>query len=94
MEISHVNTSKSGYFKAELNGEEVGMLSYIWADDKRINVIHTGVEKAFTKRGIAHALVMDCIRYARENDLKIVSMCSYVRYVFEQDPGLADVLER
>lgn len=94
MKISHVNTSKSGYFKAEVDGEEVGILSYNWATEHRINIIHTGVEKAYTGRGIARALVLESIRYARENNLKIVPMCSYVRYVFEKDPTLSDVLER
>lgn len=92
MNITHVNTSKSGYFKAEVDGQEVGMLSYNWANEHRINVLHTFVNKEYTKRGIARALVMACIEYAREKDIKIVPMCSYVHYVFQQDERLSDVL--
>lgn len=92
MKISHVNTSKSGYFKAEVDGKKVGMMSYNWANEHRINIVHTGVEKEYMGRGIARAMVMEGIKYARENNIKIVPMCSYVRYVFEQDPSLSDVL--
>lgn len=91
MKISQVNTSKSGYFKAEVDGEEVGMMSYTWADEGRINIVHTGVEKEYTGRGIARAMVMEGVKFAREKGLKITPMCSYVRYVFEQDPSLEDV---
>lgn len=91
MKISHINNSKSGYFKAEIDGEEIGMLSYTWADKDRINVIHTGVEKEYTGQGIARDMVMACVAFAREKGLKITPMCSYVRYVFEKDPSLKDV---
>ncbi|MFT4202528.1 MAG: hypothetical protein QM610_01325 [Chitinophagaceae bacterium] len=47
MKISHINTSKSGYFKAEVDGKEVGMLSYTWANPRRVNAVHTGVEKEY-----------------------------------------------
>ncbi|MFT4204531.1 MAG: N-acetyltransferase [Chitinophagaceae bacterium] len=46
----------------------------------------------YTGRGIARAMVMECVQYAGENHLKIVPMCSYVRYVLEGDEALGDVM--
>lgn len=84
MEITHKNNSRDGYFIAEENGKRMGYISYEWMNDSVFAIMHTVVEPAFQGKGIAKMLLDAAVAYARENDLKIHAVCSYVVRQFEK----------
>lgn len=57
-----------------------------------MRIHHTEVPAAFEGRGIAAALVRAAIGYARENDLRVVPACPYVRAYMVKHPDTQDLL--
>ncbi len=92
MEIIHVKGSKRGYFKAEENGTEVGMMTYVYADSQKIIIDHTEVNPEFEGQGVGKSMVMAAVDFARENDIKILPLCTFAKSVFNKTPEIADVL--
>ena len=76
-------------------GEEESPAAYISFKHKNDNVIiaeHTVVSEALRGKGIASKLAVKLMDYARENDLKIVPVCSYVVGFFEKHTTYSDLL--
>jgi predicted GNAT family acetyltransferase len=61
-------------------------------DDGVMRMFHTEVPVAFEGRGIAATLVRAAIEYARENGLKILPACSYVRVYMRRHPEAQSML--
>ena len=57
-----------------------------------MQMFHTEVPVAFEGRGIAASLVRAAIAYARENGLRILPACSYVRVYMRRHPEAQSVL--
>ena len=57
-----------------------------------MQLFHTEVPVALEGRGIAALLVRDAIEYARENGLKVLPACSYVRAYMRRHPEARSVL--
>lgn len=53
---------------------------------------HTSVPPALEGRGIASRLVAAAFAHAREQDLRIRPLCSYVRIWSQRHPEVADLL--
>lgn len=89
MEIKQV---KKGAFVAEVEGKEIGHLDYTYQEKRIIILDSTEVEPDFRHRGIAKKLVMQTVKYARKEDLKIIPVCPYTVAVFKRmKEELADV---
>jgi uncharacterized protein len=53
----------------------------------RLAVFHTEVDPKFEGRGLAKLLLAELVRYARENELKIIPLCPYVNAQFRRHPA-------
>lgn len=67
--------------------------SYNMPSDGIINMNHTIVPPALEGRGIAAALVKAALEYARENGLKVMPSCSYVKAFIARHPEYGDLAE-
>ena len=92
MKIEQYNTDKNGFFKAMENYDEAGVLTYVWAGPDKIILDHTEVNSGFEGKGIGKQLVLEAVKYARENKIKILPLCPYAKSVFDKDTDLHDVL--
>ena len=61
-------------------------------DGRVMQLFHTEVPVAFEGRGIAASLVRAAIEYARQNGLKVLPACSYVRAYLRRHPEAQSVL--
>ena len=71
-------------FEAVVDGE-LSRANYRREGDV-LYMVHTEVPRAQQGRGIAAALVTAAIDYARENELKVAPVCSYVRAYMRRHP--------
>ncbi|MCD7914646.1 MAG: N-acetyltransferase [Tannerellaceae bacterium] len=53
---------------------------------------HTEVDGQFSGQGWGWKLVLECVKYARANHMKITPLCSFARQIFNQEPEIHDVL--
>jgi len=58
----------------------------------KIIVNHTYVSESLRGQGIALELVRKVIEYARQENIKIIPLCSYVKKVMTRNEKYTDVL--
>ena len=75
-----LHDDKSHRFYIPLDDEDAEIEYAI--NEKKIIFLHTGVPPAFEGRGIASRLAKEALEFAKNNDLKVISLCSYIsRYI-------------
>lgn len=94
MDIQHRQEGKRGAFFIMENDVVIAELTYGMTSPDTMLVSHTGVSPRLRGQGIAMKLVKAAVEWARENNIKVIPQCSYVRWAFEVKPELADVMKR
>ena len=92
MNVQHKKVDHRGKFYLEDQGEEVAKMTYVFAGDTKFIIDHTEVEEARKGEGLGAKLVEAAVKYARENNFKILPLCPYAKSVFDKRPELGDVL--
>ena len=74
---------------------EPGKFSFLGYSIKsgKLYIKSTYTHPDYRGRGIARRLVLEAVRYARENSLKIVPVCSYAVSFFKKYKECIDVLD-
>jgi uncharacterized protein len=92
MSIQHQDSKRGGVFFKEANGVRIAEITYQWQDTKTIVADHTWVDDSLRGQGVAREMLDVLVEFAREKQLKIVPVCSYVDVVFRRDRSLEDVM--
>jgi predicted GNAT family acetyltransferase len=88
---SVIHDQESRHFELTLDGQQA-VLNYILRG-KLIIFTHTGVPPAIEGRGIGSKLVEAGLDYARENGLKVRSLCWFVSKYIRRNPKYQDLLK-
>lgn len=92
MEIKHNKHERGGEFVIEESGNRHAELAYTNAGEGKVLFDHTFVEKEFRREGIGKDLVAEAVSFARENNLKVVPLCPFVKKTIDETPEFQDVL--
>jgi predicted GNAT family acetyltransferase len=66
-------------------GEVEAFIEYA-INSKKIIFLHTEVPPAFKGKGIASRLTREALEFAKNNDLKVISLCSYISRFISRHP--------
>lgn len=88
--IRHQRSEDRGEFVMERDGVRVGELTYSLAGS-RMTVLHTEVAASMRGSGAARKLVDAAVQWARAENLKVASRCSYASAVLDRTPQYADL---
>lgn len=91
-EVKREGNDQKGEFHVYEDQKKAGYMTYEKQGENRIVIAHTVVDEEFGGRGLAGKLMDSAVEYARENNLKIVPVCSYVQHKFKKDKSIHDVL--
>ena len=89
--IRHQRSDDRGEFVMERDGVRVGELTYSLAGS-RMTILHTEVAPSMRGSGAARELLDAAMQWARTENLKVASRCSYASAVLARTPAYADVL--
>jgi len=92
-DIRHESDKSGSRFVIDLGDGAEAELTYSRAGTERWIADHTGVPSQHGGKGIASILVKALVAAAREADVKIVPLCSYVRAWSIKHPAEADIFE-
>ncbi|MFP9099489.1 GNAT family N-acetyltransferase [Flavobacterium sp. RHBU_24] len=84
------NNEAESQFEVEVDGA-LAFIEY-YTKDSKLFLTHTEVPEALRGQGAAGSLVESTLKYARENGLAVVPLCSYVAYYVNNHPEWASVL--
>lgn len=90
--IEREDNGKKGRFIVYQDDVEAGEMTFTWAGEDKFIIDHTGVKEEFGGKGLAKKIFMAGVKYARENDKKIIPLCPYAKARFDRDESLKDVL--
>lgn len=80
-----LNESGRGAFVLEQHGERLAEME-IGIRDGNLTVYHTEVGEALKGQGIGNKLLTEMVRYAREQNLKVIPLCPFVHGQFKRHP--------
>lgn len=89
-DIDIVHDKQAKRFETSINGQ-TGYISYQERGDKLV-YDHTIVPRALEGRGIGSALVKHALKYAQDNNKKVVPQCSFVASYIDRHPEFQDLL--
>lgn len=92
MRIEHFNEETKGHFKAIENNVEAGIITYSRAGTQMIILDHTDVNNDFRGLGVGNKMVLAAVDFARQNNMKIIPLCPFVKSVFDKTEEIRDVL--
>jgi hypothetical protein len=88
MEVLREETDNKGVFYVEVDGKKMAGMTYSKAGDKMIIIDHTEVDDALRGK----AMVMEAVKFAREQQIKIMPLCPFANAVFKKTLEIKDVL--
>lgn len=89
----HVNhNSGESRFETTVDGY-LSKLDYI-LDGKNFVITHVGVHPALRGMGVAGKIVEVSLAYARENNLRVIPMCSYAAAFIRKHPEYAELTDQ
>ena len=92
MLIKNEERHHAGAFYIDDNGERLGEMRYLVRDNTVMNIYHTEVSDKLQGHHMGEKLVEAGVKYARENNYKILPTCTFARAVFNRTPAYDDVL--
>ena len=92
-QINVVFESQLNRSAAYIDGKHAGECEFT-VDGNVWSIVHTGVDPAYGGRGIAKMLVLKVIEEARNQQVKIIPVCSYAKRMMEGKEEYADVLKQ
>ena len=92
MEIKRTENRNQGEFYIEENGKQIALMTYKKSGENEITIDHTEVDESLQGNGVGKDIVEAGVKYARENDLKIVPSCPFAKKVINEKPEFQDVL--
>ncbi len=89
-----IKDNRLGSFFIMENGRQVAELDFE-VKNNILNAYHTGVRPELEGQGIAGKLFDEMVKYARENNYKVIPSCSYILAKFRRNPdGFSDIWHR
>ena len=83
---------KNGFFYIEIDGRKQAKLTFVFNGDEKITINHTEVNEGNNGKGFGKMLIAKAVEYARENNLKIIPLCSFAKSVIDKTPEFQDIL--
>ncbi len=92
MKINREENEGKGKFFIEENGKQLALMTYKKSSEDKIVIDHTEVDESLQGEGIGNDLVEASVKFARENNLKIVATCPFAKKVIDETPEFQKIL--
>lgn len=94
IDIKLAQDDKRGEFTLYVNGEQSGEMTFIYKEKDVISVNHTGINPELKGLGMGKYLMEEMVKFARENNLKVIPTCPYVKLMIDRTPEYQDILHK
>jgi hypothetical protein len=92
MEIKQEDNGKKGKFFIELDGKQEAEMTYTYDGNDKIIIDHTEVSEKLKGQGIGYKLVEAAVEFMRQENIKVIPLCPFVKAVFDKKTEYLDRL--
>ncbi len=92
IEIKQNESGTKGFFGAFDGDKEAGRMSYTFVGSSKLIIDHTEVSDLYKGQNIGKRILMELVKYARENKIKVIPLCPFAKSVFNKVEEIRDVL--
>ncbi|CAN5685934.1 GNAT family N-acetyltransferase [soil metagenome] len=92
MQVQRQESGGKGSFYIKDDGQKSALMTYKKSGENEITIDHTEVDEVMQSKGLGKQMVSAAVEYARENDIKIVPVCPFVKKIIDETPEYQDVL--
>lgn len=92
IEIKQIKSGTKGYFGAFEGEKEAGRMSYTFAGETKMIIDHTEVSELYKGQNIGKRILMELVKFARDNKIKVIPLCPFAKSVFNKVEEIRDVL--
>ena len=94
MEITRHDEQSKGRYEGRIEGREgVAELTYSRIGPKTLTADHTGVPVDWRGEGLGQALVERLVADARDDGVRIIAICPFIKAQLRRHPEWSDVME-
>lgn len=79
-------------FVLRVDGERLGFLEFTRPDAGLMRIEYVEVDPDLRGTGLGRQLVEKAVAFAKDNQLRVVPICSYARSVIQRDANLSALL--
>jgi predicted GNAT family acetyltransferase len=76
-------------FVLRIDGERMGFLEFTRPEVGLMRIEYVEVDPRLRGTGMGHQLVEKAVAFAKDNELKVVPICSYARAVIQRDASMS-----
>jgi uncharacterized protein len=92
IEMKQIESGTKGFFGAFDGDKEAGRMSYTFVGATKLIIDHTEVSDLYKGQNIGKRILMELVKYARENKIKVIPLCPFAKSVFNKVEEIRDVL--
>jgi predicted GNAT family acetyltransferase len=92
IEVKQFEDGMKGRFSALDDDKTAGSIYYTFAGSSKMILDHTEVDDAYRGKSIGKKILMHIVKFARENNIKIIPLCPFAKSVFDRTESIRDVL--
>ena len=82
---------ENGKFVAMANGEQAGLLTYVWSGEDKFIIDHTEVAENHKGEVVGKELVKYAVDFARKKGVKVMPLCPFAAAEFRKNEDYSDV---
>lgn len=87
-------SENKGRFVVEVEGNYAGEMTFSRFASDKIIIDHTGVDNDYAGQGLAKKLFYYAVDYLKQNDMKVIPLCPFVKKMFERHPEFNQMVFR
>ncbi|WP_100012366.1 GNAT family N-acetyltransferase [Lentibacillus sediminis] len=87
-----IKQGKGKYYAGEDEANPLAEIIFSQSEEKNLVIEHTYVSDELRGEGVAGQLISQVVNIAREEDKKIIALCSFAKSYLEKHPEYQDVL--
>lgn len=92
MIVEREGDNKKARFYIKIDGVKAAILDYVYAGNDKFIIEHTEVYSDYEGKGLGKLLVAEAVKYAQENQYKIIPLCPFAKSEFQKNKEYDNVL--
>lgn len=90
--ISQEDNGRKGRFVLYADNLLAGEMAYTWAGTDKFIIDHTDVNPEHSGKGFGKMMLEKAVKFARENEVKILPLCPFAKATMLKNTEMQDVL--